>query len=285
MPPTRSIADLDRLGLAASLARAHTPPLRPPGQGPIRSLFATRVPVQPRTLADRAVITTDRMILRPLLSGDCVEFLRVVRLNHRPLARFFPIVGDGESSLRVFTRQMRLTTPIPHGPNFRRAAFAHDGRMVGAFNLNTISRGLEFRAELTFWVSVEFQNQGYATEGVAAITRFAFTDLRATGHDPGGLGLHRLDALVCPENSASRRILTCAGFAPRSPALRLPLDIRGRPVDHDLYSLFAPLEPAAPEPLLEFKLLPIHQRLLMAEQIGHIRRADPVDAVHSLSDR
>jgi ribosomal-protein-alanine N-acetyltransferase len=56
-------------------------------------------------------------------------------------------------------------------------------------NLSQIFRGNLQSAYLGFWAAVEFAGQGYITEGLQLVLRYAFKRLR----------LHRLEANVQPE--------------------------------------------------------------------------------------
>src|SRR5215468_1677952 len=160
------------------------------------------------TPEDARPITSARMVLRRLRAGDCVEFLRVMRLNREHLARFFPLARGCESDLAIFSRELRLAAIGGRTGDWRRAAFAPDGRLVGCFNLNAITRGLVFRAETTFWINREFAGRGYAKEGLRAVVDHAFADpalprdRSAPADRPPGLGLHRIDAFVDRANTA-----------------------------------------------------------------------------------
>jgi ribosomal-protein-alanine N-acetyltransferase len=243
----------------------------------------------------RDSIVTERMTIRPFRPGDCVEFLRVVRLNRAHLSRFFPLSRGVESDLEVFARELRLSAGAGEGAargDWRRAAFSRDGRLIGCFNLNGITHGLVFRAETTFWVSREFAGRGYAREGLGAVLEHAFADpvpsaaggvethagadgraADAAARRTGGLGLHRIDAFVDVENAASVRVLTALGFARHEPNVRLALSVGGRSRPHDLYTRHIAL-PALP--VLEFKFLPADLRAIIGPQIAAIVDADPV---------
>ncbi|OBW60737.1 GNAT family N-acetyltransferase [Dehalococcoides mccartyi] len=58
------------------------------------------------------------------------------------------------------------------------------------------------RAELGYWIGRPYWNQGYATEALQALVRYAFLDLN----------LHRLQAYYLTRNPASGRVMAKAGF-------------------------------------------------------------------------
>lgn len=266
IPSPRS---LTRLALAAMLAqRGHRP---------------ATVPATARAAASAAEETplvTERMTIRALRKSDCVEFLRVLRLNREHLARFFPLSRAGEPDLEIFARELRLAEVSGRTGDWRRAAFAPDGRMVGCFNLNAISRGLVFRAESTLWISAEFAGRGLAAEGFRAVLDHAFADPAVMQRRPGsgtgngGLGLHRVDGFISPDNTSCIQLVRKLGFRPQEPRVRVPLTVAGKPKEHELYTLWAPVTGL---PVLEFKLLPAHLRRLVGPQLAALELAEPAE--------
>ena len=77
-----------------------------------------------------------------------------------------------------------------------------DGALMGACALTAIARGVLQNATLDYWIGARFARQGYMAEALALVLREAF----------GPLELHRVEALVLPENEPSRRLLARAGF-------------------------------------------------------------------------
>ncbi|MEU2716770.1 GNAT family N-acetyltransferase [Streptomyces sp. NPDC007205] len=91
---------------------------------------------------------------------------------------------------------------------------AGDGSVLGRFNLVDITDGT---AELGYRVAEHAAGHGVATATVRKLCRLA-----AERH-----GLHTVRAATALENTASRRVLTKAGFTPAGPAD--PSDVGGRP--------------------------------------------------------
>jgi ribosomal-protein-alanine N-acetyltransferase len=104
----------------------------------------------------------------------------------------------------------------------------HEGRIVGAVNLNEIVRGVFQNAYLGYWVDGACAGRGIATEAVRQAVAFAF----------GEGGLHRVQAAVIPRNAASVRVLEKCGFRAEGLALRY-LRIAGRWEDHRIFALTA----------------------------------------------
>lgn len=181
---------------------------------------------------------TPRLSLRPLRESDRAEFLRVYTLSRPHLARFCPLSTDEhdqQPAAEVFDRQVQLALrAVETGRAWRVCGFDERGRLAGAFNINDISRGLENIGELVFWVGVEHAGQGVASEGVRAAIGHAFADL------PRGLGLHKLIALVAPENARCGALMRRVGMEllPQPP---VGLKLSGSTVLHDTYAAYVPV--------------------------------------------
>ena len=106
-----------------------------------------------------------------------------------------------------------------------------NGRVVGFFNLEEIVRGV-FQSGYASWrTNVESSRQGYAVEGVTALLDLAFSS-------HAGLGLHRVQANVIPENLPSIRLAERVGFLKEGLALRY-LKITGKWQDHVMFAKLA----------------------------------------------
>src|SRR5690606_24776145 len=67
---------------------------------------------------------------------------------------------------------------------------------------------LTLSADVSWWVARPFTRRGYATSGVRLLLRHAFADL------PEGLGLHKVMAMIAPDNTASLKLARALGFRP-----------------------------------------------------------------------
>ena len=151
------------------------------------------------------------LMLRALLPEDRAEYVRVVRLSREHLERFSPLHLSGESDEALFERQRELARQgDARGTAWRRVAVLPDGRIAGAFNVNTIRRGLTLEGDANWWVAVDQVRRGIGTEGVRELVAHAFGEL------PSGLGLHVLRAGIQRGNEASRRVAERAGFRLRA---------------------------------------------------------------------
>lgn len=183
----------------------------------------------PRPDPVRDVLRTPRLILRPITIDDRNEFLRVIRDSRQHLSRFSPLHLPGESDDALFDRQLTLASAgEASGSAFRRIAVDHFGRIVGAFNLNNITRGMEWAADCNWWVAADQTRRGYAVEGVTALVEHALAEL------PFGLGLSRVAAYIQRCNTASVRTALRAGFI-RAGDERSYIQTGGNWDLHDLY--------------------------------------------------
>jgi ribosomal-protein-alanine N-acetyltransferase len=180
-------------------------------------------------------VLSDRMLLRPLRDGDRGAFLDAARASAEALARFMPLHMKDENDDAMFERHLKLAHAAAAGPEWvRMVGVLEDGRIAGGFNLNGISRGLEWKADINWWVRSDLTGRGYATEGVKALLAHAFADL------PAGLGLHRVDAWVTRDNPASRRVAEKAGLQRQGEETSYQLTDSTRWVLHELYTARAP---------------------------------------------
>lgn len=169
-------------------------------------------------------IRTERLRLRPLVREDRAEFVRVYKLSE---AHFRPWTPAHEESLDdLFEGELRkVGNPRRH---VRWVGEAAPGRLVGFFNLGEIVRGVFQNAYASWAVSADAAGQGYATEGVWALLDLAFSPDR-------GLGLHRVQANVIPENERSVRLAERVGMRKEGTAERY-LKIAGTWRDHWMFA-------------------------------------------------
>lgn len=177
----------------------------------------------------RQGVRTARMTLRPLEQGDRAEFASVVTASRADVGRWIPFLSADESVDAFFQRQIEQAAEGDERRHaWRRVGVLDDGRIVGGFNLNAISRGLDWLADAVWWVATEHAGQGLATEGVRGMLAHAFAPL------PGGLGLTAVHAGIEPANTASARVAEKCGMV-RDARLRSHLKVGERWAVHDFY--------------------------------------------------
>ena len=127
----------------------------------------------------------------------------------------------GSALVRRLHRQARHDTTYPF-------VVEVDGRFVGQVTVNNVVRGSALFASVGYWLDRDAAGRGIMPRAVAMVIDHCFT----------GLGLHRIEVAIRPENSNSLRVveklgLTEVGYAPRY------LHIDGAWRDHRLYAVTA----------------------------------------------
>jgi len=179
---------------------------------------------------ERVEPSTGRLTLRPLLASDRGAFLDVVRRSRDHILPWVPLHRPGETDDAYFERQLQACADGDRtGACWRRVGVLEGGEIVGVFNLNAISRGLDWGADVSVWVGAEHAGRGLALEGARALIDHAFAAL------PRGLGLHRLHGGIDPRNHASRRLAERLGFA-HDPAQRSHIMVGDAWRVHEFYT-------------------------------------------------
>jgi ribosomal-protein-alanine N-acetyltransferase len=148
---------------------------------------------------DRALITTERLLLRPYTLDDAPELQR--------------LIGEWD----VAKTLMSVPHPYPDGAaeefinrQHERAekgefqfAITHrkDGYLIGGIGFHQVDREAE-RAEIGYWIAKPYWNNGYGTEAARAVVKFGFEVMK----------LNRIHAAHFSNNPASGRIMQKIGM-------------------------------------------------------------------------
>lgn len=175
-------------------------------------------------------LRTARLVLRPLQESDRAEFVRVRRISVQHLLPWSPEMGPGETFESLFTQSLdRAARGLASDTDYRFAAFQHTGELVGIFNLNNVIRGVFQNAFAGWWLSADSTGRGFGYEALSALLDHAFAE------QPGGVGLHRVQAGIIPGNLRSIRLAQRVGFREEGLA-RGYLKIAGQWQDHILFA-------------------------------------------------
>ena len=137
-----------------------------------------------------------RVILRELIAADQDEFLGLARASvglHHP---WYTLPTTPEAFQAYLTR---LSRPNTEG---RLVCLREGGAMAGVIIVDSIIRGRFQSATLSYAAFAPAAGQGYMSEGLALVLRYAFGDLR----------LHRLEANIQPGNRTSLALVRRQGF-------------------------------------------------------------------------
>lgn len=100
--------------------------------------------------------------------------------------------------------------------------------IAGAITLSQIFRGFFQNAYLGYFMGAPFAGQGYGTEAMQLVLRYAFKKLK----------LHRVEANIQPGNVASIALVQRAGFVREGYSKRY-LKICGKWRDHERWAIIA----------------------------------------------
>lgn len=125
--------------------------------------------------------------------------------------------------LRTYERQYKSRAGVAFH------VFQREGdRLVGGVTLSDIRRHAAQSATIGYWIGAAFLRRGFGLAAVEAALGYAFDEL----------GLNRIEAACQPGNTASRSLLSRAGFTEEGFA-REYLFINGGWRDHVLYARLA----------------------------------------------
>jgi [ribosomal protein S5]-alanine N-acetyltransferase len=164
----------------------------------------------------------ERVYLRRPRAADAKEVIATVRAS-RGLHRPWVYPTDTKTASDSYIQRTR-------GKDFVGLLICRssDDRIIGMANLSQIFRGNLQGAYLGFWASGECAGQGYMTEGLQLVLRYAFKRLR----------LHRVEANVQPENDKSKSLIKRSGFRYEGFSPRY-LKVGGRWRDHERWAILA----------------------------------------------
>jgi ribosomal-protein-alanine N-acetyltransferase len=165
--------------------------------------------------------------LRPLRRRDAKTWLALRAVNATWLEPWeasspTPVEGPPPSFgefVRMLSAQARRGTALPF-------AVDHANRLVGQLTVSSIAFGSLRSASIGYWVSQHVAGRGVIPTAVAL----------ATDHCFQGLGLHRVEVNIRPQNAPSLRVAEKLGF--RDEGLRERyLHIAGEWCDHRTFAL------------------------------------------------
>ncbi len=172
-------------------------------------------------------LETERMALRMPQHSDFAAWTALREESRDFLTPWEPLWSADHLSRKAFTnrvywaqRASRNNSAIPF---FMERLV--DGALLGAITIDNIRRGPAQMATIGYWIGAPYSRQGYMTEAIGAVVRYAFTTL----------DMSRIEAACLPDNAASRGVLERAGFKYEGVAQSY-LQINGRWRTHVLYA-------------------------------------------------
>jgi len=169
---------------------------------------------------------TPALVLRSLTPDDVPALADIITQDAGSLFRWLPIPDGCETSDEIAAHWVkRALEGEQTNTAWRRLAVGENDQILGGVNLIRIERGLDWQADMNWWVASAARGMGVGTELVRRALDHAFADL------PNGLGLHRVHAGIQEDNGASLRVAEKAGFTP-APALDSRLLVCGEWQQH-----------------------------------------------------
>jgi ribosomal-protein-alanine N-acetyltransferase len=163
-----------------------------------------------------------KVFLRPPKSDDFSQFAELMK---KSVFRFRGLIGkfNGRKQFNEYLRRCKRDDFF----GFLICQRGSDA-IVGNINLfHIIRRGLQ-SATVGYFVGAPFAQQGYATEALQLMLRFAFKEAK----------LHRVEADIQPHNMASIALVKRAGFTYEGLSRRL-VKIAGKWRDHERWAILA----------------------------------------------
>jgi ribosomal-protein-alanine N-acetyltransferase len=174
-----------------------------------------------------------RVGLRPLRMRDATAWSEIRIRNERWLS---PWEGRPESqpsatwaerhSPVVFTAMLRNVRREARAGRSLPLAVTYDGALAGQLTASNVVRGAFDSVAVGYWVDGALAGRGVLPTALAMLVDHCF----------GPVGLHRVEANIRPENTASRRVVEKLGFREEALHLRY-LFIDGAWRDHVSFAI------------------------------------------------
>ncbi|MEV0349456.1 GNAT family N-acetyltransferase [Nonomuraea sp. NPDC050680] len=190
--------------------------------------------------SDQSILTgfggdSGRVTLRRMTVDDQDEFTELVRASadlYGPYMSLPATPQDFHAFLGKFADPLLAEGLV--------VCLRDTGAMAGNININSIIRGRAQTASLGYAAFAPTAGQGYMSEGLRLVMRYAFEELR----------LHRLEAQIQPGNDASLKLVQRHGFRSEGCSPEL-LFIDGAWRDHERWVItnaMAGMVPSEPHP-------------------------------------
>jgi len=164
----------------------------------------------------------EKVFLRPPVAVDYEEFAALMRKS----CCFYRYLVTPFKGRKQFAEYVRRS---PNKDTFRFLICRNsDGVIVGSIGLFHIVRRALQSGIVGYMVGVPFARQGFATEALRLVLRFAFKTLK----------LHRVEASIQPHNAASIALVKRAGFTHEGYSRRF-VKIAGKWRDHERWAILA----------------------------------------------
>lgn len=179
------------------------------------------------------ILYGERIELRPPHNGDKKQWDSVRAENKEwltPWEATFPHLPDGaeiieglpkKNSFRQMVKGLHINARMGTSYSF---FIWRNENLIGQITLGGVMFGALRAGHIGYWIDRNYANQGYTTEAVEVLTRFAFD----------ALYLHRIEINIRPENEPSIKVAEKAGYVFEGFRPQF-LHINGHWCDHNCY--------------------------------------------------
>lgn len=169
-------------------------------------------------------IRTERLVLRSVDVTKAEQVLEYFARNKSFLEQWEPLRAPEYYTLETH-QEMLLNdyASMEQEQMFKVWLYRADepNTIIGSITLSSIARGVFQSCHLGYRSDEQMGKKGYMTEGLKAVIRHAFQELK----------LHRIEANIMPHNAASLRVVEKLGFHREGYAQKY-LKINGKWEDH-----------------------------------------------------
>ena len=147
-------------------------------------------------MVDTLLRKSERVYIRRVVSKDRAQLLRLARVNqefHQPWMN---------PPLTRYAFWIYLKRTHREDTEGLVCCLRENHQIVGAINLNDITRGSLLSASIAYYADAEHSRMGYMTEALNLALEHSFLNL----------GLHRIEAMIQPGNTRSRDLAQRCGF-------------------------------------------------------------------------
>lgn len=145
---------------------------------------------------------TERLLIRVVRVGDAPPIFEAIQESLAHLQPWTPWVSADETVDELETHLRTMAAQFALREDVRLAMWRkRDGRYVGGLGLHRIDWNVP-RFEVGYWIRASLEGQGYVTEAVNSITRFAFDTL----------GAERVEIRCDTRNERSAAVARRAGY-------------------------------------------------------------------------
>lgn len=171
--------------------------------------------------------------LRPPRFRDRAQWNRVRAENREYLAPWeasLPVTPVGAPASEFLTKRPSFYAMVRALHREARAGRSYSfmiwsgGNLVGQITMGGVIYGALRGAHIGYWIDRNYAGRGFTTDAVKTLTQYAFD----------GLGLHRIEINIRPENAASIKVAAKAGYLFESDRPEF-LHIAGGWRDHKTY--------------------------------------------------